>query len=165
MFGVMWAHFLKERHSAFGSIGVWLFFTLSGFLIILLRCKDGIDAGSGTLRGALAAFYVRRALRIIPVYYLGLLLKRVVAPSDVGAEMPWHLAFASNFYFFDRPFTPLTAHFWTLAVEEQFYLLWPAVILLATGRHLKPMLMAVIASAPLFRMIGNLLGWPEDGSR
>ena len=63
----------------------------------------------------------------------------------------WHITFNSNLLFTLKPFTNITAHLWTLSVEEQFYLLWPAVILLAPQRHLRTILIAAIAIAPLYR--------------
>jgi peptidoglycan/LPS O-acetylase OafA/YrhL len=53
------------------------------------------------------------------------------------------------------PFTNLTPHFWTLAVEEQFYIFWPAIILLAPRRHLLTILLAMIAIAPIYRLLAG----------
>jgi peptidoglycan/LPS O-acetylase OafA/YrhL len=62
------------------------------------------------------------------------------------------------------PFTSLTPHFWTLSVEEQFYLFWPAVILLAPRRHLFAILLALIISAPIYRLIAQFIGFSQNGA-
>lgn len=135
-----------------GSLGVDLFFVLSGFLItgILLQAK-GTD-------NYFSRFYFRRSLRIFPLYFLtltGLLifLPIVSGSSDLFSEATKHQAFlwtyTSNlkmawenqwcFGYLD--------HFWSLAVEEQFYLVWPLVIFFASTRLLKITLFGVVICA------------------
>jgi peptidoglycan/LPS O-acetylase OafA/YrhL len=126
-----------------GWAGVDLFFVLSGFLItgILLEAKGA----SYYFRN----FYARRVLRIFPAYYAFLFLffvafPRIVHPDPAGpfggwnAAQWWFWGYASNFQIlfpaWPRPL-PLT-HLWSLAVEEQFYLVWPAVVLLASKKGL-----------------------------
>jgi peptidoglycan/LPS O-acetylase OafA/YrhL len=157
--GVMYAHFYHEE-SAVGSLGVLLFFVLSGYLIsgILLRCRDQIEAGDASFGGVLKAFYMRRVLRILPVYYVCLVLIFIFGDPAIRAQLLWHAGFASNFYFSSHPFTGLTGHFWTLSVEEQFYLLWPAVILLVPRRFMIPLLILIIASAPVYRFVAPFFG-------
>ena len=108
----------------FGWAGVQLFFVLSGFLItgILLETRDE--------KGALRRFLVRRGLRIFPLYYATLFVLLVVVPPDPVVRAALHdqvyyWLYVSNWA---QPFEhkiPTLAHFWSLAVEEQFYLLWP----------------------------------------
>lgn len=115
-----------------GWSGVDLFFVLSGFLITRLLLK-GIDRGEG-----LAGYFVRRLLRIVPLYYLALLFFLVLLPgAGVFAETyrepdpRWPLwLFASN-YFTKMGFF---GHFWSLAIEMQYYLVWP-VILVSVSRR------------------------------
>ena len=122
-----------------GWIGVQLFFVLSGFLItrnLLAR------RGSGDY---LRSFYVRRALRIFPLYFITLLVGLVVLPRLVEFT-PSALASHQNQFwlwtFLSNWAQPLGhevsgfSHFWSLAVEEQFYLVWPFVVLLAAGTRL-----------------------------
>jgi peptidoglycan/LPS O-acetylase OafA/YrhL len=145
-------HFLN-RYTANGIMGVTLFFVLSGYLItsILLKNKAGVEAGS-SLRKAFKIFYIRRSLRIFPIYYLLLLIALVLGLSNVRESFWWHFFYGSNFYFWVKGgFLGHLSHFWSLAVEEQFYLVWPAIILLTPRRHLIYTLLVGILVAVLFR--------------
>jgi peptidoglycan/LPS O-acetylase OafA/YrhL len=113
-----------------GWIGVQLFFVLSGFLItrILLETPDS--------HGYYRDFYMRRVLRIFPLYYGALLFFFVLLPALHAVPHDFHatpgdgLAMALYVYNWTMPFSdgaPLP-HLWSLAVEEQFYLLWPFVV-------------------------------------
>ncbi len=117
----------------FGWLGVDLFFVLSGFLI-----TDILLHTSGT-KNWIRNFYLRRALRIFPLYYLCLLLVLIVLPAffsikrDVlfyQAHQFWLWMYFQNWlYIFKFPGnTSLLNHFWSLAVEEQFYIVWPLAI-------------------------------------
>lgn len=140
-----------------GAAGVRLFFVLSGFLItgILLRARaEAAAAGQGRLR-VLFAFYARRALRIFPIYYLMLLLAAWLGLPEVRATLAWHLAYLSNHFVAARgswPPAPL-GHLWSLAVEEQFYLLWPTLVLFAPARRLTALFAAPVLLAPLCRLL------------
>ena len=129
---------LFNRVAAAGWAGVDLFFVLSGFLITRLL----IDARSRQ-RG-LTRFWTRRALRILPLAYAYL---AVVIDSPLWRGEPWHAGvyreqawfwlYANNWLALFRPALDhgLLGHFWSLAIEEQFYLLWPlAVLFLSPGR-------------------------------
>lgn len=118
----------------FGWLGVDLFFVLSGFLItdILLR-----TVGSPHY---LRNFYMRRVLRIFPLYYLSLVFFLLILPlipdlksqfSYYSDNQVWLWTYLQNWLFIFKPSgsTEILHHFWSLAVEEQFYLLWPLVIL------------------------------------
>lgn len=113
-----------------GSLGVAVFFVLSGFLITGLLLKEVHD--SGTIR--LGRFYVRRSLRIMPAAFTFLFVAWLILHGS-PANPPSGEWLASVFYYNDyyvavhpRPGTQIT-HTWSLAVEEQFYLLWPALLL------------------------------------
>jgi len=163
---VLLYHFWRPARQSvhFGSIGVRIFFVLSGFLItgILLQARRRLDGGGTTVGGALRRFYLRRVLRIFPLYYFGLVVAWLGKVSDARDGMPWHASYLSNLYFFlenaDHPgrWGGHVAHFWSLAVEEQFYLFWPWVILFAPRRWLPAIVLAVIAAGPVFR--ASLLG-------
>ena len=144
----------------FALLGVWLFFVLSGFLItgILLRSRDQIDYSGYQGGFVLRQFYIRRFLRIFPLYYLVLAVAAILDLGDVRDTIFWHLAYMSNYLFAARQhWGTLTAHFWSLSVEEQFYILWPALILFAPRRLLLKIIIAAIAIGPIFRAGGHFL--------
>src|SRR5690349_12365341 len=126
--------------SEFGAYGVDLFFVLSGFLItgILLDTRDSANY--------FRTFYARRFLRLFPIYYGYLLVIALVLPAlhhavrtsmeDYGGSWGWYLAYLSNWKAGHGASDPFLGHFWSLAVEEQFYLLWPAMIFLVPRRML-----------------------------
>lgn len=113
-----------------GWIGVDLFFAISGYLItgILLDAK-------GSVGQILWPFYWRRALRLFPLAFLAALIVGVV--TSAGWSTLWYVSYLVNWL----PFPPAPrelGHYWTLALEEQFYLLWPLVVLLvAPGKSIK----------------------------
>ena len=148
-----------------GWWGVDLFFVLSGFLItgILLDAKGS----SHYFRN----FYVRRVLRIFPLYYGFLFAFFVLAPmlrpptpggpfEGWQASQWWFWSYLSNYQLlfpqWVRPY-PLS-HFWTLAVEEQFYLFWPAIVLLTSRKGLLRVCLFCIGGSLLFRIWLNWAG-------
>lgn len=147
-------HFLN-RFTPNGMMGVTLFFVLSGFLItgILLRSKSGIDEGKSVAQ-AFKVFYIRRALRIFPVYYLLLLILVTFNIAAIRESFWWHFFYASNFHFWlQDAWAGQLSHFWSLAVEEQFYLVWPAVIFFTPTRLIPHALLSGILIAVLFRYL------------
>ena len=133
-----------------GFVGVDMFFVLSGFLITTLLLREERATG----RISLSAFYWRRALRILPAY---LLLLTAMSVYWIGIKdrhellplVPYYLLFLANFL---REQIPLMSVTWSLSVEEQFYLLWPGLFLLARQRAL-PLLLALLVLAPLARVV------------
>ena len=111
-----------------GWIGVQLFFALSGFLITagLLDTQAARNYFSG--------FYAKRALRILPLYYAVLLILLVIVPMAAGSAglLSTAVAHQASLWLFVINWTHAPAygfaHFWSLAVEEQFYLFWPLVV-------------------------------------
>ncbi|WP_336515183.1 acyltransferase [Pollutibacter soli] len=119
------AQFIGSRFSA-GYYGVDLFFVISGYLItnILLKSdekKFGI---------AYKNFLGRRTLRIFPIYYLTILVLFLLQLEVVREYIGYLLTYTFNYalIYFDLRFTPVN-HFWSLCVEEQFYIFWPFVVL------------------------------------
>lgn len=141
-----------------GYFGVRLFFVLSGFLItgILLEARPGDDRGRA---GVLRSFYVRRALRIFPIYYLTLAVAAAFDHSSGLGQVASYLTYSANWFITWRSQVGLSAepllaaHFWSLAVEEQFYLVWPWLILYLPRRWILPAILAAVALAPAVRLV------------
>ena len=158
MLGVVVTHTLDaDRHpwSEYGGLGVQLFFVLSGFLItgILLDARRDAEALGVAGRTVLRPFYARRALRIFPVYYTTLAVATLLGVSGMRDHLGWNLVYLSNWKVAaDGQFGAVT-HIWSLAVEEQFYLLWPLVVLLAPRRALSWATGAMIGIALATRVV------------
>ncbi len=147
----------------FGWTGVQLFFVLSGFLItgILLEMKEHLPAGAYFVR-----FYGRRFLRIFPLYYFYLFLMVAVTTFLLAhgyrpnymrlfrEQLPYALAYIYNFFYSSSLFEhhKYLEHFWSLSVEEQFYVFWPLVVFLTPKRHLKKLFLGAITLGPAMRI-------------
>src|SRR5579859_5429454 len=152
------------RLAGYGIWGVDLFFVLSGFLI------TGLLYDSKGSPHYFRNFYVRRTLRIFPLYYAVLALLFIVLPALPGpypsglAESERHQAwlwlYASNVYLaIHRTWSlPYVGHFWSLAVEEQFYLVWPIVVLCFARRSLLGICIVVTILALALRSLLALAG-------
>jgi len=135
--------------------GVTLFFVISGFLItgILLDARDEAAAARVGRGSVLRAFYARRFLRIFPVYYATIVAAAVIGFNGVRAAFLWHATYLSNWYIaFDRNWNVAT-HAWSLAVEEQFYLLWPLVLLSVPRRFIPRVIAVAVAIGPTTRVV------------
>lgn len=107
------------------NFGVTIFFALSGFLITYLLLVEKATSRSIDI----GKFYIRRILRIWPLYFLYLIL--VIAWCGISVldhRLYWYLLFVPNVAFVIGQSLPLLAHYWSLGVEEQFYLIWPVVV-------------------------------------
>jgi peptidoglycan/LPS O-acetylase OafA/YrhL len=140
----------------FGITAVDAFFVLSGFLItgLLLKYKSKVDGGTRTVVSCLKEFYQRRTMRIFPIFYLSLLVAGILDITSVRDTIWWNLFYLSNVYMAqvgDWKLIHGITHLWSLAVEEQFYLSWPLIILLVPKKHLLKALLVIIASAPVYR--------------
>ncbi len=158
---VLWWHFMpttiaKPGSAPWGAIGVGLFFTLSGFLItrILLNCRLSIDEGKSSVGQMLKQFYMRRFLRIFPLYYGVIAVLVIFKATDIRERVWWHLLYLSNVRFSYWPKAgEIERHFWSLSVEEQFYLLWPLLIFLVPKRAIAPLVVLTIIAAPVWRIM------------
>jgi peptidoglycan/LPS O-acetylase OafA/YrhL len=125
-----------------GEVGVDIFFVLSGFLIsrILYESKSLNSFGVETKGNIIKNFIARRTLRIFPAYYLVVALHFLVAPgtkTQVREHVEYYLLYASNILYFNTgSLDGIASHLWSLAVEEQFYLVWPWIILFLPLRQL-----------------------------
>jgi peptidoglycan/LPS O-acetylase OafA/YrhL len=141
-----------------GFLGVDLFFEISGFLIVTLLLRERSERNGISLRG----FYARRVLRIFPLYYGLLVFFAVlffwVRPHGGGAaafrdELWVMLLYLSNWI----PVTGMLALTWSLAVEEQFYLLWPPVEKWLS-RFAAPLVLFIIVASQVVHF-----GWMDAG--
>jgi peptidoglycan/LPS O-acetylase OafA/YrhL len=167
---VLYSHFLAPYQFTLplGRTGVMVFFVLSGFLItgILLRCRNAKSGLEPNRPKCLRRFYIRRLLRIFPLYYAALLAAWVLKIEPIPDTLGWHLSYLSNFYVAWRgEWDAAASHLWSLSVEEQFYLIWPFVILWLPQRALLPMIVLSIVFAPLFRWYAVFHWFNETGVR
>lgn len=133
-----------------GSAGVRTFFVLSGFLItgILLADRERFD-----VRTAAGRFFRNRALRLLPPFLLAVVLAAVLGIGDMRSDWLWHVTYLSNLQIALEHRWSGAGHFWTLAVEQQFYLLWFPVVMLLPRRWLLPVVISLLFVAPAFRML------------
>jgi peptidoglycan/LPS O-acetylase OafA/YrhL len=153
-----------------GYLGVQAFFVLSGFLLtpILLDMQANLN-----MKDFFVHFYGRRALRIFPLYYFYLVIVTIIsflAISKYGhssivpldrfiQQLPWTMTYTYDFFHASNHFepTPFATHFWSLAVEEQFYLVWPLAIFFVPAQYLKRFLLVVILSGPFMRLLSGMI--------
>lgn len=163
---VLLGHLVGTRHfltsftalGDIGNLGVCVFFVISGFLITTLL----LDEQARNLRLDLAAFYGRRVCRIIPAATLYLLVIAILAstiPAVHPSSSDWlhALTFTMNYH---QNRVWCVGHLWSLAVEEQFYLLWPVVLVLFGRNRSLWLAGSAIAIAPLWRTLVWVL-WPD----
>jgi peptidoglycan/LPS O-acetylase OafA/YrhL len=155
---------LHTGYLQIGWVGVSLFFVLSGFLItgILLDMKRSFKS-----RDYFFKFYGRRFLRIFPLYYFYLLLVVLLTTwllsvryrpnyMQTTLDQVWYaVAYVYDFFFGTAAFqhSNFLDHFWSLSVEEQFYIFWPLLILLVPEKYLKKLFILFIFLGPLFRLV------------
>ena len=135
-----------------GWIGVDLFFVLSGYLI-----TRGLVAPSKRATGSrLKMFWMRRVLRIFPLYYAFIIVGTIVALALEGTSAwipgPSYWVYMQNYSLaFDDEVLRWTAHFWSLAIEEQFYFVWPIVAVMVSRRRLVFTILVLIPAIVLLR--------------
>jgi peptidoglycan/LPS O-acetylase OafA/YrhL len=142
-----------------GGLGVRFFFVISGFLITWLMILERDKNGSVNLR----EFYIRRCLRILPVYFafLGVLAVLQLIGFLKQNWISWigNLTFTKDFFVGD----PFSGHLWSLSVEEQFYLVWPSIFILLVRTNkiqlATKVLVFAISIVPFFRLFGA--AYPE----
>lgn len=163
---VIWHHVPKtgiDLPQLFGRgfLGVDFFFVLSGYLITTLLLREAEATGRISLKN----FYMRRLVRIVPVYFF---VVTCVAIYFIGIKgqtehleiLPYYYLFLSNFLLFDIPLLTVT---WSLAVEEQYYMLWPLLMVLLPRAWLIPVSLVFVAvnvvfGAGLIDLYGPLVG-------
>ena len=159
--GVVFEHYIINKgwfiNLHVGALGVYLFFVLSGFFIgnILIQQRYQKEiTGEGTLP-ILKTFYIRRSLRIFPIYYLVLLLMVVSGlPHYIYEYIGWYASYTANFKLIIDKFTVWpTSHFWTLSIEEQFYIIFPVLLFITPAKHILKLITGFILTGILSKMI------------
>jgi peptidoglycan/LPS O-acetylase OafA/YrhL len=148
------AGFANAAREAIGEIGVSIFFVLSGFLITTLLMAE--HEKTGTI--ALGAFFVRRARRIFPAYYVYLGVLAILAAVGAIAVQPREFVIDALYLrdYSAQSFSWLE-HTWSLAVETQFYLFWPALMLALGNERARNLALGVVVLSPLIRIASYVL--------
>jgi peptidoglycan/LPS O-acetylase OafA/YrhL len=159
--GVLFAHFMPASlvdriDIPFGTLGVTLFFVLSGFLIseILLKQKST----GAPLSKNLETFYIRRFLRIFPIYYLLLVVLVVINFPGIHDNFAWHFFYLTNVKIALYGWDAYISYFWTLAVEEQFYLVFPLLLFTVPYRYIPALLVCTALCGPAYRLVTSAAG-------
>jgi peptidoglycan/LPS O-acetylase OafA/YrhL len=146
---------LKLHDAPGAQIGVNIFFVISGFLITLLLLKEETKSGTISLKG----FYIRRVIRIFPVYYFTLLVYFGLQLLNVFYLTPtsWitSITYTKYFNFNNDPGDWETGHFWSLSVEEHFYLIWP-VVFYFLKKYRTHFAIAIIVIVPFVRLFTDI---------
>ena len=178
---VMWFHFFHNpanipdnaiggmiaKVNNFGQTGVDLFFVLSGFLITRILLSDK------TKPYYFRNFYIKRSLRIFPLYYFFLFFVIFINPLLLGASIPefseywWWLAYLQNipstfdaeWLYGDNYCKSTFGHYWSLAVEEHFYLVWPLLVFLLQRRGLMIASVSMVCLSFVLRYFLESNGW------
>ena len=147
--GFSLSHSAALEFTDLGSFGVRVFFVISGFLITGLLLKEVEKTGSISL----PRFYFRRTLRIFPAYYFFVLVVAIAALFGVAeikqGDLVAALTYTMNYHWTNGWDL---GHAWSLAVEEQFYLLWPAALFLGGVRRGLWVALAFVLLAPVIRI-------------
>jgi peptidoglycan/LPS O-acetylase OafA/YrhL len=155
IFAVLISHIqdrsLHLQTSSGGQIGVNIFFVISGFLITLLLMKEEERNRSISLKD----FFIRRSLRIFPVYFLLLFVYFILQNLSI-LDIPagsWLTSLTYTRYFFDGEWE--TGHLWSLSVEEHFYLIWPFVFVYLKRKRIT-FAWSIIIIIPFVRLFTNI---------
>ena len=151
-FMVVGFHWIPSKMGAFpfAKLGVDIFFVLSGFLISEILFKNNQETGDNRSlkRHAIKVFYIKRSLRIFPIYYLLVCLFFILNQPPIGGNWIYLFSYTTNFLLYHKKewIYPLS-HLWSLSVEEQFYIIWPFFIFFIKRKwHLYLILLTLIFS-------------------
>ncbi|MGZ5220953.1 MAG: acyltransferase family protein [Chitinophagaceae bacterium] len=151
--------FIKYFLFANGNLGVNFFFVLSGFLITYLLIIERTKEGTVSIRN----FYARRILRIWPLFYLCVfigfflfpLMKIAIGENSIETvDLSYYLFFLNNFDLIKNGFpdASILSVLWSVAIEEQFYLVWPVLMTYVPMRFIKWVFLIIIGSTFIFRL-------------
>ena len=138
-----------------GATGVRLFLVLSGYFITasLRRARDRMDGGALSAGKTIGAFYWRRLLRIGPAYFMFAAIALLLDLGAIRHNWPWVFTGTVNWLIaWQDQWPPAISHLWSICVQEQFYLLWPLLILLFSRRWMLSAIIAVAFVGIAFRL-------------
>jgi len=156
---VLFDHWMVGRVDGLplGALGVTIFFVLSGFLItrILLSSKDKLSSlPQGGLGKYLKTFYIRRTLRIFPIYYLTLFILYLINEPPVRRTIGWLALYGTNIYIaINQTWMGTVDHLWSLAVEEQVYLIFPLLLFFVPRRFIPVTAILMIIGSVALRYV------------
>jgi len=152
--GAAWinAFMLLFKRLGLGYVGVEIFFILSGYLITRILVA-AVERGESRI---LPDFYIKRAFRILPVFFLTIGVCFIVFPQF---QYGYVSIFLGNYFFAFNPEPHPLRHFWSLAVEEQYYLVWPLIVLFLAGsrERLGPILIGLCVVAVTIVLIRDVV--------
>jgi peptidoglycan/LPS O-acetylase OafA/YrhL len=157
MLAICWDHWTPPGWPRVFPFEVFLFFflVLTGYLITgsLLRERDRGEAGGKPwIAAGLKNYQIRRGLRILAPYYAALAVAALVLAPDLLHHFGWYFFHLSNLHMATLDYWPGgTNHVWSLAIQQQFYLVWPFVVWMLPKRWLAPAMLAFAAVGPLSR--------------
>ncbi len=139
-----------------GTMGVTLFFVLSGFLItnILMGQQEAFQTrGSAIKKKILSTFYIRRTLRIFPIYYLYIGVLLIFGIGQVREVWVWLATYSYHLqlFFTNKWVGGYIDHLWSLGMEEHYYLIWPALLLFTPRKYNLHLILAFIATGIITR--------------
>lgn len=171
MLAICWDHWCPPGWPRVFPFEIFLFFflVLTGYLITgsLLRERDRSDTRGGAWKlEALKNYQIRRGLRILAPYYAALALAWLVWAPDIHAAPGWYVFHVSNIHIAMLGYWPQgTNHFWSLSIQQQFYLIWPFVIWFLPRKWLVPAIVLFAATGPVTRYFyvwfEQWFAWPE----
>jgi peptidoglycan/LPS O-acetylase OafA/YrhL len=138
-----------------GATGVRLFLVLSGYFITasLRRARDRMDLGGFSVGRTIGSFYWRRFLRISPAYFAFAAIALILNIGAIRQNWPWVFSGAVNWLIAWKNQWPLTiSHLWSICVQEQFYLIWPLLILLLPRKWMLHAILSVALAGIAFRI-------------
>lgn len=143
----------------FSKIGVDMFFVLSGFLIseILMRQKREFKKSINyDLKKILSNFYIRRFLRIFPIYYILIFCFVIISAPIVVSHLSYFVFYLTNILISrENNWIGMFSHLWSLAIEEQFYIIWPLILLTIPMKYLGKTIIAFILLSLLYVIFGE----------
>jgi peptidoglycan/LPS O-acetylase OafA/YrhL len=157
-------HWMAESNVfPLGTLGVTMFFVLSGFLItrILIQSKLTDDSIGRSHWFSIKQFIIRRSIRIFPIYFLTIFVLYLLDVPPVRETVFWCLTYMTNIYIATKQHWMGTIdHLWSLAVEEQYYLIFPYLILFLPSKSYKRTLVIMIMLSVLLRIFLFFNGSP-----